>query len=328
MGDQSPKMGKKFFGYDSASVERMLLERDAMLKVAERRVQSAESRAVQLEERLAALERVAKEGGTFGPAPVAIPVAVPVPAPPVQEVPRAVPVEQVPQELAKAVSAAETSASQIIEAWTSTREQIVQADKLWRAVQEEVLRFGEWREDVQPMMDLVQSFIEDARARIEEVPGRVQHALAPAVDAMVSVSEGVSRFAAVSTIPLMPSSLRTAMQSRMRESELLDGSEESDDSQETDEDDELTAGLAPLPRSAVHSGIHSNEPVEDDEIEAGEIEAGEDPMAHVLAEQSNRWRHSKDGEVAPHEAAQVDQLTEAAVAHRAHEGIPMEYFES
>src|SRR5207302_1744848 len=118
--------------------------------------------------------------------PVMVPPASAFPRTDVQDVPRGITVDQVPQELSKAVSAAETSASQIIEAWMSTREQIVQADKLWRAVQEEVLRFGEWREDVQPMMDLVQTYIEDARARIEEVPGRVQHALAPAVDAMVA----------------------------------------------------------------------------------------------------------------------------------------------
>ena len=49
MADQAPKMGKKFFGYDRASVERMLLERDAMLKVAERRVQSAEAKTAKIE---------------------------------------------------------------------------------------------------------------------------------------------------------------------------------------------------------------------------------------------------------------------------------------
>lgn len=317
MGDQSPKMGKKIFGYDRASVERMLLERDAMLKVAERRVQSAETRAVHLEERLVALERAAKDAGTLPATPMSVPIGTSFGRPEPQDVPRGIPADQAPEELSKAVSAAETSASQIIEAWMSTREQIVQADKLWRAVQEEVLRFGEWREDVQPMMDLVQECIEDARARIEEVPGRVQHALAPAVDAMVSVSEGMSRFAAVSTIPLMPSPLRSAMQARRKDSADMD-----DELDELDEE-EHAAGLAPLPRNA--PATPSAQKTHDDGTEVGE-----DPMAHVLPADGppRRWRGGKGGDESPQEPGQVDRLTEAAVAHGTHEGIPMEYYES
>jgi len=134
-------------------------------------------------------------------------------APPIERTevhhpPLAPPLVQGPEELVKAVTAAEASASQIIEAWTSTREQIARADQMWRAVQEEVVRFATWRDDIEPVMDQVQGFIQEARARIEEVPGRVQRALAPAVDAMVTVGEGMSRFAAVSTPPLLPASSR------------------------------------------------------------------------------------------------------------------------
>jgi hypothetical protein len=203
-------MGKKFFGYDRASVERMLLERDAMLKVAERRVQSAEAKAAKLEERSEELEKRAREANAVAEATAAAAArtATARERTEVLNIPREVSVAHAPEELVKAVTAAEASASQIIEAWMSTRDQIAQADKLWRGVQEEVVRFAAWRDDVEPLMELVQSFIQEARTRIEEVPGRVQHALAPAVDAMVTVSEGMSRFAAVSTPPLLPSPLQ------------------------------------------------------------------------------------------------------------------------
>ena len=194
MGEHGPKMNKSLFGYDPNAVERMLQERDTMLKVAERRVQAAESKAADLESRLAQ-QHPAPEPVSAAPAPA------PTPA-------KARPSELVPQELAKVVNAAEASASQIIQAWTATRDQIVEADRLWRDVQDEVVRFAAWRDDVEPLMAHVQSCIDDARRRIEEVPARVQSALTPAVDAMVSVSEGMTKFAAVSTMPLLPSPAR------------------------------------------------------------------------------------------------------------------------
>ena len=195
MGEHGPKMNKSLFGYDPNAVERMLQERDTMLKVAERRVQAAESKAADLESRLVSLQHPAPEPVSAAPAPA------PTPA-------KTRPSELVPQELAKVVNAAEASASQIIQAWTATRDQIVEADRLWRDVQDEVVRFAAWRDDVEPLMAHVQSCIDDARRRIEEVPARVQSALTPAVDAMVSVSEGMTKFAAVSTMPLLPSPAR------------------------------------------------------------------------------------------------------------------------
>ena len=139
MADQAPKMGKKFFGYDRASVERMLLERDAMLKVAERRVQSAEAKTAKIEERLGELERRAREAEAAAAA-AAAPTATPRERAEVLNMPREKSAAHAPEELVKAVTAAEASASQIIEAWTSTRHQISEADRLWRAVQDEVVR--------------------------------------------------------------------------------------------------------------------------------------------------------------------------------------------
>jgi chromosome segregation ATPase len=302
MADQHPKMGKRFFGYDKASVERMLLERDAMLKVAERRVSSAEQKAAKLEERLAALEKAretepsiaAANAGARGPAA----------RQPTYEASREVSAEQAPEELAKAVTAAETSANQIIEAWMSTREQIMQADKLWRAVQEEVVKFSAWRDDVQPVMDFVQSTIQDAIARIEEVPGRVQHALEPAVDAMVTVSEGMSRFADVSTIPLLP--LRP---------EVPD--------QPSDSDEGAEAEAAEEPSAEAEVAAQDRDGEEGDVDSAGFDEYS---IAHLLpADHPSRgWR--RDPEAPGPEAGQVDRLTEAAVT-RGTKDSGQEYFE-
>ena len=201
MGEQGPKMSKRFFGYDPMAVESMLAERDAMLTMAERRVQAAEARSAQMEGRLRALEEQA----------AAPPASEQAPEPVVSETnghgspatDRRGFQDTVPEELTKVVNAAEASASQIIEAWTATREQILQADRLWRDVQDEVVRFAAWRDDVEPIMEQIQYFIEMARTRIEEVPGRVESALTPVVEAMSAVSDGMSRFAAFTTMPLL-----------------------------------------------------------------------------------------------------------------------------
>ncbi len=193
-------MNKALFGYDPNAVERMLQERDTMLKVAERRVQAAETKSADLESRLQALELAARaESAGTQPNRAEPPAGA-----------RGHSSEAGAEDLAKVVTAAEASASQIIQAWTATRDQIVEADRLWRDVQDEVVRFAAWRDDVEPLMTQVQQCIEDARARIEEVPARVQMALAPAVDAMVSVTERMTRFASVSTIPLLPVPIRKA----------------------------------------------------------------------------------------------------------------------
>ena len=271
MGEHGPKMNKSLFGYDPNAVERMLQERDTMLKVAERRVQAAESKAADLESRLAQQHPA--------PEPVSGTPAAPAPTPASTR-----PSELVPEELAKVVNAAEASATQIIQAWTATRDQIVEADRLWRDVQDEVVRFAAWRDDVEPLMAHVQSCIDDARRRIEEVPARVQTALTPAVDAMVSVSEGMTRFAAVSTMPLLPSPARKepAPTQPAREPEPEDGAESMD-----------LAGypayeIGPPPEDRSSSFWGDRQPSEPE-------------------------RHDPWGEETAPETGQLDRLTEAAV---------------
>jgi hypothetical protein len=275
VGERGPKMNKSLFGYDPNAVERMLQERDTMLKVAERRVQAAESKAADLESRLASVQHPSPEpvSGTPAPAPVAA---------------RTRPSELVPEELAKVVNAAEASASQIIQAWTATRDQIVEADRLWRDVQDEVVRFAAWRDDVEPLMANVQACIDDARRRIEEVPARVQSALTPAVDAMVSVSEGMTKFAAVSTMPLLPSPARKDPAPRdepARESEPELGAESID--------------LADYPAYEIGPPPEGR---------SSSLWGDQQPEEHSEPGQHDPW-----GQEPASETGQLDRLTDAAV---------------
>jgi hypothetical protein len=196
-------------------VDRLISERDSMLGLAEHRIRQAEARLADLEGQLRARDQLMAQlqsemetreilaGETQTEEPQ---------APAEEESPPLTP-KFMTEELSKIVVAAEESTSQIIErAWAATRDQIVEADRLWRDVQGEAVRFATWRDDAEAIVESVKGSIQAARAKIEEVPMRVQEALAPAVEAMVEVDAGMAKFAVASSLPLLvaPSGLESA----------------------------------------------------------------------------------------------------------------------
>jgi hypothetical protein len=205
MSNPSPKLPRKVLGYDPAAVDEVIAERDSMLSLAERRIRSAEAQVAKLEEQLKAGEEVLaqlqeRESSAADAAAEAAEAKN-------GSQPAEMTQEAVHQELSKVVTTAEASTAQIIQAWSSTRDQIMQADSLWKSVQEEIVRFASWREDVEPMMTMVQRYISEARQSIDEVPHRVGEALAPAADAMAAVAAGMMEFAKASAMPLLPNPL-------------------------------------------------------------------------------------------------------------------------
>jgi DNA polymerase III gamma/tau subunit len=202
MSNPSPKLPRKVLGYDPAAVDEVIAERDSMLSLAERRIRSAEAQVAKLEQQLKAGEEVlAQLQQRESSAADAAAAAKESPQP--EEMTQ----EDVHKELSKVVTTAEASTAQIIQAWSSTRDQIMQADSLWKSVQEEIVRFASWREDVEPIMTMVQRYIAEARQRIDEVPQRVGEALSPAADAMAAVAAGMMEFAKASAMPLLPNPL-------------------------------------------------------------------------------------------------------------------------
>src|SRR6266498_2059237 len=182
MTEQAPKLPRKPFGYDPTVVDQMLSDRDAMLGLAERRVPDA------------------------APAPAAEPEPAPKDEEPLTP-------QFVTDEISKVIAAAEESTSQILErAWVATRDQVLEADRLWREVQAEVVRFAAWRDEAEAVARGVRDAMDEARRRIEAVPHRIQEALAPVVESMVSVDAGVGKFTAASALPLLltPSGLEAA----------------------------------------------------------------------------------------------------------------------
>ena len=219
MSNPTPKLPRKVLGYDPAAVDEVIAERDSMLSLVERRVRAAEAQVAKLEQQLRAREDALSELEARQRA-AAEAEAVASAAPTGNGAAGGeVTAETVREELTKVVTTAEASTTQIIEAWSATRHQIMQADLLWRAVQEEIVRFASWREDVEPMMTMVQSYIDEARKRIDEVPHRVGEALAPAAEAMTTVAAGMAEFAKASAMPLLPRPLQPGPQEETDPSE-------------------------------------------------------------------------------------------------------------
>jgi cell division septum initiation protein DivIVA len=216
MTEQASKLPRKPFGYDPTVVDQMLSDRDSMLGLAERRVRDAEGKVANLEEQL----RAHQEAVTELSERLAVAEAAPPPPPPSVEAEPAPREEESPltpqfvtDEISKVIAAAESSTSQILErAWVATRDQVLEADRLWREVQAEVVRFAEWRDEAEAVVQDVQSAMDEARKRIEAVPLRIQEALAPVVESMVSVDAGVGKFTIASNLPLLltPSGLQAA----------------------------------------------------------------------------------------------------------------------
>jgi cell division septum initiation protein DivIVA len=215
MTEQLSKLPRKPFGYDPTVVDQMLSDRDAMLSLAERRVRDAEAKASQLEQQLQAQQQAVAALNERVIAAEAVPPPLP-PAPEPELAPKGdepLTPQFVTDEISKVIAAAEESTSQILErAWVATRDQVLEADRLWREVQAEVVRFAAWRDEAEAVARGVKEAMDEARQRIESVPQRIQEALAPVVESMVSVDAGVGKFTTASTIPLLltPSGLEAA----------------------------------------------------------------------------------------------------------------------
>ncbi len=110
----------------------------------------------------------------------------------------------VTDEVGEILTVAHESAARIIErAKTTTERQIAQSNKLWEEVQTEVARLASWREDVEPVIRIVQSKVESVRDLIDEVPERIRNALAPMAESISSIDSDLADLASACTPPLL-----------------------------------------------------------------------------------------------------------------------------
>jgi hypothetical protein len=212
MSADGSKLPRGLFGYRRTVVQQVLEDRDIMVRSAEERVRRSEARVQQLEGELrsvktqnghleARLERFgeqldslsARVDGPIEPSNDEAPQGH-IQDPPVTSESADAPPEASPasrlmaEELTSILLAGQEAAARMIErARDEAQRQIVEANRLLGEVHTGVREFSSWREDVQPVIARVQAMVDTVRNHIAQTPERVQYALAPLAEAMLSV---------------------------------------------------------------------------------------------------------------------------------------------
>jgi len=124
---------------------------------------------------------------------------------------REVTAQIISEELAGVLSQAEQAAERMVDrARESTQEQLARAQEAWDEVQTEVNRLTGWQRRIEPLVGQLAASVEQARAHIDEVPKRIQEALAPVADVISVVESDLMLVAEASRPPvfLTPSAVR------------------------------------------------------------------------------------------------------------------------
>jgi chromosome segregation ATPase len=204
--NEGPELGRGLFGYNRASVNRMISDRDIMLRQAEGRIRAAEARIAELEAQLRRRDdqvtELRKQGAGGGedrePSDSGDLTS-----------------RFLSDELGSILTAAEESAKRLMErVRSSTQQQVVEADRLWRETQNEIGRFATWREHAEPRIRNAQSKIDDIRGKIEDVPERIRRALAPMADAIAALDGDLAEITSAASPPLLvtPTALGSSSQ--------------------------------------------------------------------------------------------------------------------
>ncbi len=100
------------------------------------------------------------------------------------------------EDLTLMLDAAERGVTGIMErARRAYEEQLAQAELVRGTIQADIERFGDWQENVEPLIRSVQQGIETARGRIIRIPDQIREAVDSMTEAMMAVSDSLDRLA-------------------------------------------------------------------------------------------------------------------------------------
>jgi hypothetical protein len=258
-------------GYDKEQVDRLLSERDALLRLSEGRLHTAEAQIAELEEKIAAMRKEVRE-----------------------EMDRQEPDSQtgarfLTEELSNILSAAEDAATRIIErARASTQQQIQEANRIWGEVQAEVSRFSSWRATVDPAIGTTHSKMEEVKTQVLEVPERIRRALAPLAEAIATLDSDLAELGAAASPPLLlaPTGLEEAASAGLDQPEEQDAGAEGQNQEANAEGAEESTPVS----GAVEEAVDFGDPGDQDAPASMRSSAG-DADAAADEEETGRRRH-------------------------------------
>jgi cell division septum initiation protein DivIVA len=182
------------------AMERELADARQQLQAAERQVQEVQARAVAAEQRLQSLEaelassreqlaQASEQAAPAAPGKLTDPL-----------------MGLLVHGLAPIIDSARESAAAMLEEATKLSEQRVgEAEDVMRMLREQGRSMSSWWHGVHGMVEPMVSTLDQARARMDEVPARVQQALTPLGELMGAVKDQLEVLAKVSEPPSFPS---------------------------------------------------------------------------------------------------------------------------
>lgn len=168
-----------------SAIERIVGDRDMMVRRAEADAEEAKARAERLERELERLRGVLSTQATGEAA----------------DDPRAQAVQEL---IGKVLGAAEEAAGRIVEeSMAETEHRLERADDLWGEVRNELERLAGWRERVDPAMREVREHLDEVQRAVAEIPDRLREALEPLSRAVSEADGAMAKLAEVGQPPLV-----------------------------------------------------------------------------------------------------------------------------
>ena len=177
--------GRGFLRPRRSAIERIVADRDMMVKRAEADAEESRARALRLERELERLRGVLSTQATGESA----------------DDPRAQAVQEL---IGKVLGAAEEAAGRIVEeSMAQTEQRLERADDLWEDVRGELERLSGWRERVDPAMREVRARLDEVQRAVSEIPERLREALEPLSHAVSAADGAMAKLAEVGQPPLV-----------------------------------------------------------------------------------------------------------------------------
>lgn len=207
--EQGGSRGRGLFGMRRAEIERVLNDRELLLRETQGRLRAAEDRIAELERQLeearggipsARPGEEADGGASIGPASL--------------ESPSSITATFVQEELGSILAAAERAARTIVErAESEAVEEVAAARHVWDGLQRQISRYAAWRSSAEPAIEAAQQRVSETQRRSLDLAEQVRESLRLLTESLGSMDSDLRQVTGLPSAPELeaPSVFERAM---------------------------------------------------------------------------------------------------------------------
>jgi chromosome segregation ATPase len=199
--DRTPDEGaNRFFRFRRTAMDRIVADREMMLRQAQARAEAAER---DLEELRRELDEARQQQARHDEELSALRARIEE-ASRTDDAAAAVTSQQLSEQVRSILASAERTAQDIIQrAREDTDERGREVDEMWRDLQTQVARLAAWRDKVDPLVRSVRVRLEELRHLVDEVPDRLTDALGPLAAGVQQARADIDELADAGQPPLL-----------------------------------------------------------------------------------------------------------------------------